>query len=1192
MTKMPPRIPDPPVPPPSIHLGPFRLLHRIGRGGMGDVWAARHDGENTDVALKLLTGAGLMKSMHHDLFRNEIRAFAGLDHPNIVTIYDYGRTPATFAAMGPIPPDVPWFAMELVDGGSLREVRGQLVWREIREALVAVLDALAHAHARGVIHRDIKPGNVLLTRGRVRAKLSDFGLAHMAERDIESSADFATGTPAYMAPEQVLARVRDQGPWTDLYAVGCLAYSLLTGSAPFSDLGPQAAAIAQLQRALPKLPTRPDIPEGLDEWIARLTEKDWRRRFRRAADALRSLLQLESPPPEAVIEVDDDPTVDLRVDQRDDSGTTLAVLTLQAGRMAAIQPNDAAPQHHEPDVAPAPPIPQSWRGGAVRPTRHLSGTGLELFHLRTIPMVDRLPERDRLWTLLREAASSNAVRVGILRGVAGVGKSRIASWLVERSHELGAATALHGSHRAAPEPMDGLRGMMIRATRAEGLTGPDVLERCRSYLRGLGVLDPDEWLALTELVSPGAEPDSRGRRIRFASPRERYALLARILTRMTRERPVVVVLEDAQWAEDSLGFIEFLVTEAKETGPMLVVATVSDEALEDRPTESRRIGALAAHANVVHTMHVDRLPPEDHAHLVQELLGLEPQTARGVAEHTAGNPQFAMQLVGAWVERGMLELGPDGFRLKKGIDPAMPEHLFAAWTSRIEKALEGLPADVQRSVEAGAVLGLDVDANEWFAVCHELGTPSARDAIERLISAALLVPFPSGAGDGWSFSHVMVREALRHQAKKGDALRDLHRACARVLDRSDAPLAGERAGRHYLGAHEWQAAVERLLVATSDRRKRGENEAALLLVDDRDRALDAMEANGVDCTVLRATGWLERARIELALGRQESARRWVARIEQEMPPAGGAEWRQIVAEAWVVEGSRLRWLGHLDAAWRSFRRAEESLRAAGQHRLLPRVWEGIAEVLTAQGRLPAAEALYRSAIEVGERERDPLAVLLCLRGLGNVLVRLERYADAAKVFERAGQLVETEGWREELGRVCLGRGEIARFTGDRIEAARCYRQAVDVYEQIGGFAWKIVPLLDLALLAIDEGELEEARVILEDVLTLLDVYGQARYAAPAHLMAALVALGTGNSEPFVVHWERARRLVQDRPDYEPDTASLAERVGDLAVRHGRADVAPAAYAIAARFWERLGRQQALEAVTTKMAALAPARGDA
>src|SRR5215203_7554723 len=110
---------------------------------------------------------------------------------------------------------------------------------------------------------------------------------------------------------------------------------------------------------------------------------------------------------------------------------------------------------------PASTIPPTWRrGDAVRATRHLGGTGLELFHLRTIPMVDRLVERDQLWTLLREAATSGSVRVGILRGVAGVGKSRIANWLVERSHELGAAQALHVSHRPTPEPMDGLRGMM------------------------------------------------------------------------------------------------------------------------------------------------------------------------------------------------------------------------------------------------------------------------------------------------------------------------------------------------------------------------------------------------------------------------------------------------------------------------------------------------------------------------------------------------------------------------------------------------------------------------------------------------------------------------------------------------------------------------------------------------------------
>ena len=151
---------------------------------------------------------------------------------------------------------------------------------------------------------------------------------------------------------------------------------------------------------------------------------------------------------------------------------------------------------------------------------------------------------------------------------------------------------------------------------------------------------------------------------------------------------------------------------------------------------------------------------------------------------------------------------------------------------------------------------------------------------------------------------------------------------------------------------------------------------------------------------------------------------------------------------------------------------------------------------------------------------------------------------------------------------------------------------MDVYEQIGGFAWKIPPLLNLALLAIDDGELEEARTILDEVLTLLHVYGQARYAAPTHLMVALVALGTGNSEQFPAHWERARRLLQDRPDYEPDTAAVAERLGDGAVRQGRIDVALTAYAIAGAFWERLGRLRALEVLTMKMQALAPVRSAA
>jgi hypothetical protein len=112
------------------------------------------------------------------------------------------------------------------------------------------------------------------------------------------------------------------------------------------------------------------------------------------------------------------------------------------------------------------------------------------------------------------------------------------------------------------------------------------------------------------------------------------------------------------------------------------------------------------------------------------------------------------------------------------------------------------------------------------------------------------------------------------------------------------------------------------------------------------------------------------------------------------------------------------------------------------------------------------------------------------------------------------------------------------------------------------------------------------------VLNLLTAYGQARYAVPTHLMVAVVALGMGNGEQFAMHWERARRLVQDRPEYEPDTAAIAERLGDGAVREGRIEVALAAYTIVKSFWERLGRRQALEGVTMKIAALAPVRSAA
>ncbi|MFT5686059.1 MAG: serine/threonine protein kinase, partial [Myxococcota bacterium] len=200
--------------------GGFVLGELIGRGGTAEVWRAAHMGR--PIAVKVLTTERARHPRYHQLFRNEVRATAGLSHPGVLTVLEHGEM---------LPPDpragCPWLAMELADGGSLHPRCGRQDWATCKTQLLSLLSALAHAHARGIIHRDIKPTNALFVGGVL--KLSDFGLAWSGSEEVNT----IVGTPAYMAPEQFEGHWREFGPWTDLYALGCLAWQLVCGAPPF-----------------------------------------------------------------------------------------------------------------------------------------------------------------------------------------------------------------------------------------------------------------------------------------------------------------------------------------------------------------------------------------------------------------------------------------------------------------------------------------------------------------------------------------------------------------------------------------------------------------------------------------------------------------------------------------------------------------------------------------------------------------------------------------------------------------------------------------------------------------------------------------------------------------------------------------------------------------------------------------------
>lgn len=246
------------------HLGPYRIVRELGRGGMGTVYEAVGTETNQPAAIKLLSAALAREEGFRDRFEAEIETLLKLKHPNIVRLFGFGEQEGNL-----------FYAMELVDGSSLEEeLRGgrRFTWREVTQIGIQTSRALRHAHDRGVIHRDIKPGNLLVTEdGQV--KLSDFGIARLFGSTGMTSLGSVLGTAEYMAPEQ--AGGSPVGPRADLYSLGAVFYVLLTGRPVFQAKSlPEVLHKHRFEKPDPVGRHAADVPAMLEAIIAQLLEKD------------------------------------------------------------------------------------------------------------------------------------------------------------------------------------------------------------------------------------------------------------------------------------------------------------------------------------------------------------------------------------------------------------------------------------------------------------------------------------------------------------------------------------------------------------------------------------------------------------------------------------------------------------------------------------------------------------------------------------------------------------------------------------------------------------------------------------------------------------------------------------------------------------------------------------------------------
>jgi eukaryotic-like serine/threonine-protein kinase len=269
---------------PGQAFGSYRLVRVLGKGGFGQVWEAESLETGRRLALKVLTEAGALDDSARQRFQREGRLAAAVSHPRCVYVF------AAEEVGG-----YPVISMELVAGGTLQDEvkrRGALPFREAVDRVLDVLEGLEAAHARGVVHRDVKPSNCFLDAAG-RAKIGDFGLSRTLEVDTKlTTTGVFMGTPGYSSPEQVRAEPLDFR--ADLYSAGATLYTLLAGEAPFpgSQLGPVLARI--LSDAPRPLPRQAGVPAGLERAVQRLMAKERDRRYQSYEAARAALLPYSS----------------------------------------------------------------------------------------------------------------------------------------------------------------------------------------------------------------------------------------------------------------------------------------------------------------------------------------------------------------------------------------------------------------------------------------------------------------------------------------------------------------------------------------------------------------------------------------------------------------------------------------------------------------------------------------------------------------------------------------------------------------------------------------------------------------------------------------------------------------------------------------------------------------------------------
>ncbi len=1073
-----------------MRIGPFELIERIGRGGTATVWRGTHD-SGLEVAVKVLRGdAGGPEGSA------ELAAAARLDHPHVVRVYDHGRVgPEEAAPAEAITAGARWLALQRVAGRDLSGRCGALPWDDCRAVLEQVLAALAHAHARGVVHRDVKPRNILVEQamGGLHARLADFGLAVLV-RTADALGCPSGGTAAYMAPEQFSGSWRDVGPWTDLYGLGCVAWALVTGAAPFERPSLAAYRTAHELAPLPeRIPARCSLPAGFEAWVRALLAKRPEARPQHAADALHALGALGAPGHQTAF------ARFVPVCAGDPSVTRFAIGSGDEG----VEPVRV---EVVPTIGPCPmgALPQEGRRpGRPGPAR----SGARMFGWRTPRLVGRHDERRALWEALRRVREGRGPGVVALTGLPGMGRTRLAEWFATAAHETGAAHTLH--------VRSGLVAALENLTRSVELVPSRRRARVRSELARRGVWDPALLDDACHLLAARLDHDTAAR-ARMGRPSVRRALWAQLLTALGRRRPLVLLVDDDD-AVDEVGALLGHLLAAPEPVRVLSVLCGDATVLERLP---RALEALH--------LPLGPLPPDAWHALVSQLVWLAPADAARLEALTSGNPNFAIGCVRQWLDEGLLDARGPELVVAERAWQRVPGAVGGVWERRLARC----PDEPRRALEVAAALGTQVDGPTWAAVCACSGRPWTEATADALRRQGFVERQPHRR-HGWRFVDPAARAVVAAHA--GEAWRSVNRCCADVLAGTEG--AHGRVGSHLIEAEAWSEALPFLLRAAAGQLDAGELHRAAWSLERAEGALQQTGDGGapaIESALLR--GRLARARGDLPVAIERA--QWAL----EAARAGGHDLLQ--ARAACERGELARMSGHFDAAVEALERCVALASARGEVALAAKGLQRLCIARFERGQTAEAVAAGCRAVAIFDELGDAVSAAIAVLGTAIAYQRAGRHELATAAGLDALSRHTHAGCRWGTADAAVHLGECARLGGRHDEAWAHYQLAIDRYTRCG---YPTAPVeFNLGEVELATGALEAADRRFERLEAGFRASERWSWVLRCVLGRALAAGRRGRRSEAAARLREARALLPRGRFVDPEVAGrLAAVAGQL-----------------------------------------------